>query len=112
GTSAANFFTIVRGTPGAGLRALFQVPQTKGYTVSDIKIGGQAIEFGGQIAEHILMKLTGVACRIGASHNQPKGSIANPPPGCSSHPLFAATGVVAPEPHTAEFPSDSKTRRG
>jgi hypothetical protein len=110
GTPAVNFFRIVRGTPGSGLRAVFQVPQNKGYTVSDIKIGGQVIQFGGQIAEHILMKLTGLACRIGASHNQPKGCLATPPQGCSSHPLFAA-GVMAPEDHTPSFPSDSKTRR-
>jgi hypothetical protein len=112
GTPAANFFTIVRGAPGAGLRAVFQVPPAKGYTISDIKIGGQAIQFGGQIAEHILMKLTGLACRVGASHNQPKGCLAVPPQGCSDHPLFAAMGAAPPpEPHTPEFPSESKTRR-
>ena len=103
GTPAASFWTIVRGAPGSGLRAVFQVPASKGYTISDIKIGGVAINFGGQIAEHILMKLTGVACRIGASHNTPKNCIATPPPGCSGQPHFMAlhAGSDAFEPAPA-----------
>ena len=40
GTSASTFWTIVRGAPGSGLRGVLQVPSLKGYTVSDIKIGG------------------------------------------------------------------------
>jgi len=90
GTLASSFWTIVRGAAGSGLRGVFQVPASKGYTVSDIKIGGVPIQFGGQIAEHILMKLTGVACRIGASHNTPRNCIATPPDGCSGHAHFMA----------------------
>ena len=110
GTSASTFWTIVRGAPGLGLRGVFQVPSLKGYTVSDIKIGGVPIRFGGQIAEHILMKLTGVACRIGASHNTPKNCIPTPPSGCAGNSRFMAIHAAneafdaAPAPH-------GKTRR-
>ncbi len=110
GTSASTFWTIVRGAPGLGLRGVFQVPSLKGYTVSDIKIGGVPIRFGGQIAEHILMKLTGVACRIGASHNTPKNCIPTPPSGCAGNSQFMAIHAAneafdaAPAPH-------GKTRR-
>lgn len=60
------YFQIVRGTAGAGLRAVFQIPagETSGghvFTLSDLKVGGTALQFGGQIAKLIKMKLTGVA---------------------------------------------------
>ncbi len=110
GTPASTFWTIVRGTAGLGLRGVFQVPASKGYTVSDIKIGGVPIRFGGQIAEHILMKLTGVACRIGASHNSPKNCIPTPPPECAGHAHFMALHGAS-EPFDAAPPPHGKTRR-
>ncbi|HWI61327.1 MAG TPA: hypothetical protein VNT75_05805 [Symbiobacteriaceae bacterium] len=64
GTPAARFFTVVRGQEGSEpliLRAVFAVPEEYGYTVGDIRIGGVPIQYGGQIAEHLLMKLTAVA---------------------------------------------------
>jgi hypothetical protein len=93
-----------------GLRGVFQVPASKGYTVSDIKIGGVPIQFGGQIAEHILMSLTGVACRIGASHNSPKNCIPTPPPECAGHAHFMALHGAS-EPFDAAPPPHGKTRR-
>ena len=69
GTPAIQFWTTVRGAADMAVRAVFEVPTTAGYTVSDIKIGGQSIEFGGQIAEHVSIKLTGIACRQGSFHN-------------------------------------------
>lgn len=109
GTSASAFWSIVRGAAGAGLRARFEVHAAKGYTVSDIKIGGVAIQFGGQIAEHITMKLTGVACRVGASHNKPKNCVASPPPGCSGHANFMALHA-AHEPFEPAPEKKGKTR--
>jgi hypothetical protein len=67
GTPAGRFFTVVRGQDGSGgrepmiLRAVFSVPAEYGYTVGDIRIGGVPIEYGGQLAEHLLMKLTAAA---------------------------------------------------
>jgi hypothetical protein len=84
------YFTITRGSAGQGLRAIFEVPpgETAGgqpFTVSDIAIGGVKIAFGGQIAKHISIKLTGVAVE--------KGKIDNPMFGCGGGALlFAAAG--------------------
>ena len=69
GKPAAQFWRILRGVNGMALHVVFEVPASEGYTVSDITIGGQAIQFGGQIAEHINIKLTGVACRQNSFHN-------------------------------------------
>ena len=68
-----DYWKIVRGTQDMGVRAVFEVPPQEGLTVSDILIGGEPIEFGGQIAEHTTMKLTGVACRKGQIHNKAQG---------------------------------------
>ena len=72
GVSASRFWRAVRGTQGMTVRAIFEVPNTENYTVGDIQIGGAKIEYGGQLAEFIDMKLTGVACREGFFHNQAK----------------------------------------
>jgi hypothetical protein len=64
----AAFWKITRGTPEHALRAIFEVPVGKGYTVSDISINGNAIEFGSQIADFIRIRLTGVATRLGQSN--------------------------------------------
>ena len=64
-----DFWRILRGSPDMIVRAVYEVPEQEGFTVGDIKIGGERIEFGGQIAEHITVKLTGVACRRGEFNN-------------------------------------------
>jgi len=57
--SASNFWTVVRGKgPGQILHAVFSVPASKRYTVSDIKIGGQPIAWAGQIAQTFQMQLS------------------------------------------------------
>ncbi|HEY9605501.1 MAG TPA: hypothetical protein V6C85_28105 [Allocoleopsis sp.] len=43
------------------LRAVFEVPADKGFTINDIQIDGVPIQYPGQIAKHITMKLTGAA---------------------------------------------------
>jgi hypothetical protein len=65
-------FRVVRGQPGSAVRVVFEVPVSAGFTVGDIRIGGEAIKFGGQLAEHITMKLTGVAFGAGQIHNSPQ----------------------------------------
>lgn len=74
GKDAQSYWTIQRGTAGSALRAVFEVPASEGFSVSDIKIEGQNIQFGGQISEHVSMKLTGIA--VG------KGQIKNPAAKC------------------------------
>lgn len=55
GSDPQSLFTITRGNPA--VRARFEVPKNK-FKMSDIKIGGAAIRFAGQIAEHIFIKVT------------------------------------------------------
>ena len=86
------YFTITRGSAGQGLRAIFEVPagETSGghpFTVSDIAIGGVKVAFGGQIAKHISIKLTGVAVE--------KAKINNPMFACLGAPVLAAAGGPA-----------------
>jgi len=73
GKAPSAFWKPIRGKAGMTVRVVFEVPASEGYTVSDIKIGNDKIEFGGQVAEFVTMKLTGVACRRDHFHNQPLG---------------------------------------
>lgn len=67
GSNPLDYWKVVRGTKDKALRAVYEVPAAKGFVVGDITIGGKRIEFGGQIADYISIKLTGMATRIGAS---------------------------------------------
>ncbi len=74
GSPAGHFFRVVRGALPLGLRAVFEVPPAQvaaGKTVSDVRIDGQQIEFGGQLAQRITMHLLGVASAAQAVVNQP-----------------------------------------
>ncbi len=71
GFNVADCVHIVRGTPGMIERLIVEVPATCGFTVGDLTIGGEPIRFGGQIAECITVKLTGIAARLGTIHNTP-----------------------------------------
>jgi hypothetical protein len=67
----ASYWTITRGAPQKPVRAVYEVPAARGFTVSDIKINGKEIRYGAQIADFITMKLTGVATRIGNANYPP-----------------------------------------
>lgn len=58
-----SFFRVVRGDQSAYLieRAVFEVPASEGYTVSDITIGGVPITRGGQLAERMVVNIVGRA---------------------------------------------------
>jgi hypothetical protein len=62
---------IVRGMPGMIERLEVEVPAARGFCVSDIRIGGEPIVHGGQIAECITVKLVGTAAQIGSVQNAP-----------------------------------------
>lgn len=85
------YWQILRGTTGKILRAVYQVPASEGFTVGDITIGGEKIEFGGQIAEKITMKLTGLAFN--------KGKFKNPPQACVSAGTRAASLASPQDEH-------------
>jgi hypothetical protein len=65
------FWTVTRGDAQHALRAVYEVPAAKGYTVGDITINGQPIEFGAQIADFITIKIAGQFCRIGQNLTPP-----------------------------------------
>ena len=71
GNPTTGWFQVLRGAAGHTLRAVFAPPAGSPFTVSDVKIGGAAVNFGGQIAQKITMKLTGVASVANATHNPP-----------------------------------------
>ncbi|MDX0499573.1 hypothetical protein GOC68_25640 [Sinorhizobium medicae] len=71
GTDPAGFWKIVRGTPAKPVRATLRVPAELGYAVGDITISGREIKFGGQVADHIKMKLTAVASGFGTANAAP-----------------------------------------
>lgn len=60
GTDPATFWTYTRGTADRPVRAVYEVTG-KDYVVGDITINDTPIQFGGQIADFIKIKLTAVA---------------------------------------------------
>jgi hypothetical protein len=84
------YWQILRGTTGKILRAVYEVPAGEGFVVGDIAIGGEKIEFGGQIAEKITMKLTGLAFS--------KGKFKNPAQACVGAGVPVAA-LVQPHGH-------------
>jgi hypothetical protein len=71
GSNPLDYWKVTRGTPEKALRAVYEVPPDKGFVVGDITIAGRKIEYGAQIADHLTIKLTGLATRIGQSTIKP-----------------------------------------
>src|ERR1700733_5501462 len=69
------WFRIVRGRPGLIERAVFEVPERAGFRVSDVTIGGVPISVGGQLSEHMTVKLVGLASTPGKFSNKPAGCV-------------------------------------
>jgi hypothetical protein len=61
GSPVGNYWRIVRGNPGAALRLEYEVPASEGFMVSDIRIGGRPIRYGGHLAEHVTVMIGGLA---------------------------------------------------
>ena len=61
GGDVSEFIHIVRGTPGMIERLVIEAPPWRSVTVGDLLIAGVPIRYGGQVAECITVKLTGVA---------------------------------------------------
>jgi hypothetical protein len=76
GTDPQSFWTVLKGhvdkDPRRSMivRAQYAVPASKKYTVSNIKIGGVPITFGGQIAENVHMRL---GVRVGTENTDLTG---------------------------------------
>lgn len=61
GGEVADFVRIVRGTPGMIERLVVEAPTGRKVSLGDLTIAGEPIQFGGQVAECITVKLVGVA---------------------------------------------------
>jgi hypothetical protein len=83
GSDAQRYWKVLRGDASQGMtvRAVYEVPDSANFTVSDIKINNVPIEFGGQITKQITMSLTGIAF-------QP-----TPPLDTTSIPMLACLGA-------------------
>jgi hypothetical protein len=57
GANPASFWKVERGKKGHAVRAAFEVPKGRDYVVGDITIGGQPIEWGGQLAVRVRVRL-------------------------------------------------------
>ena len=66
------FWVITRGDENHALRAVYEVPADRGYTVSDIRINGRPITSASQIAEGVSVKVVGLAEQFGRPTN-PRG---------------------------------------
>lgn len=53
GSPVGDYWKVVRGDRRAALRLEYEVPESEGFVVGDIRIGGRRITTGGQMAEHI-----------------------------------------------------------
>jgi hypothetical protein len=70
GSNPKDYWAVVRGTETHQMRTVYEVPAEKGFVVGDIKISGREINFGGQIADFIRVKLVGLAHEFG-QHETP-----------------------------------------
>ena len=84
GSDPADWYRIVRGTRDYMLRVVFEAPAAVSHVLGDIKIGGRKIQFGGQIAEKIQIRIRGIARTAAA-----------PAPKLTCEGVRAAGGVVA-----------------
>lgn len=102
-TPAKTFWTVLRGSqdndPNKSyiVRAVYSVPESKGYTVSDIKIGGEEIEFGAQIAARINV-------RVGVLVSDPQQIPLPRAIGCTGTPPFPLPTSVAIAPSSTVTP--------
>lgn len=67
GSPVDNYWQVVRPAGASAppaLRLVYEVPAREGFVVSDIRIGGRPIEFGGQIAEHLTVFFTGLVGKL------------------------------------------------
>jgi hypothetical protein len=61
GSDPSTYFRFVRGADGHAVRAVYEVPPERGFLVGDITINGRPIQYGGQIADFVRMRLSLVA---------------------------------------------------
>ena len=68
---AADLFTYTRGSAGHPVRMVAQAPEGAGFVLGEVLSRGRPIEYGGQIADRIRIKLTGLVTRVGRTTGAP-----------------------------------------
>lgn len=96
GSDPAGYWTVVRGTHEHQMRTVYEVPAGKTFVVGDIRINGRPIEFGGQIADFIRVKLVGLAHEFGRHTAPPRDC-----EGAFPVVAFAAAAAAHELPRTA-----------
>ncbi len=61
GVKKEDLFRVVRGDDKFKMRVVFEAPKDSGFNLSDVRVGGDKINFGGQIAEKISIRVRGIA---------------------------------------------------
>jgi len=67
GSDPDALWQFTRGSNGKYVRLVVQAPAGAGFGLDEVTIAGEPIEFAGQIADTIRIKLTGLVTRIGQS---------------------------------------------
>ncbi len=67
GADALEFWTPLRGEPGHVVRARFEVPPDRGYTLADITLFGVPLTFGAQVADKVRVRLDAVLAPVGVA---------------------------------------------
>ncbi|MFJ7049115.1 hypothetical protein ACIQVC_37755 [Streptomyces sp. NPDC101112] len=104
GSDPKSFWRFERGDTDVPVRAVYEVPGDRGFTVGDITIAGRPIEFGAQITDFVTVKLTATACRIGLSTAPPQTACVelaagdDVTPGAFSPGAFSAQGYLGGRP--------------
>lgn len=84
GIAASSLMRVTRGSQTHKLRVVFEAPAGSGFVLGDVRIGGERLRFGSQIAEKTHIRITGIARP--ATQPAPLIRCNNRP----SHQLFAA----------------------
>lgn len=80
GSPLQDLVRVVRGDADHMMRVVFEAPSNSGFRLGDVKVDGNPIRFGGQIAEKLTIRIRGLARARGESPPtiDCSGSQANP----------------------------------
>ncbi|MBG0831986.1 hypothetical protein HS041_30230 [Planomonospora sp. ID67723] len=95
GSDPMGYWRYVRGDAGYPVRAVYEVPVNRNFTVGDITINGRPIEFGAQIADFITVRLTAVVCRVGRSTAAPQTACVQMPQATSPEEILRHASMMA-----------------
>ncbi len=90
-------WTYSRGADGRYMRGVLEAPKGSAFVVGDIRIDGQPIRFGGQVADRIRIKVTGLAHKLGQA---PIEAVA----GCIPSSGAGGTAGASPGPEAGAMP--------